>query len=229
MSYLEEEIRSWRASLEASQTLTREDLDELECHVREDVEDLRSRGLVESEALWLAFRRTGDPVALATEYHKVNPGLPWARKWYLMSIGFVLFTAAWQAAGIATVLGVTALARVRPERDFLLVAHLVMTLGGVAILAGTVLTSASNRRGIVANGSRRVVGWLERHPAVCLLTLGLATAYMAVGAYAALMGDLWRYLSFKGTLPAEGVLLLWMVGPLLLIWRLARRSQRVPG
>lgn len=171
-SHVEEEILAWRASLEASRTLTTDDIDELESHVRDDLLELEERGLTTREALWVALGRTGDPVALAEEYNKVNPGLPWARRFYWMAMGFVLFTAAKPLLTGVFAFPAAWLLQESGNSN----ASLILGAVSAVVLSGTVVAIAraatSPSYGRLARLPRRVLGWVDRHP---LIALGAAS------------------------------------------------------
>lgn len=76
-STLEARIRDWRSSLQSTGDVGTEDLDELESHMMEEIADLRSRGLSETEALLVATRRIGEAHELSREYFKVNVNKLW--------------------------------------------------------------------------------------------------------------------------------------------------------
>ena len=69
---LNEHIAQWRGALARSETLANSDLDELEGHLREEIQNLRASGLSEEEAFLVARHRLGTTCALAEEYAKVN-------------------------------------------------------------------------------------------------------------------------------------------------------------
>lgn len=76
---LEAQVRAWRDSLESSGDMGREDLDELESHLVDEVSDLRERGLSESEAFLVATRRIGRSHELSREYFKAHVNKLWKR------------------------------------------------------------------------------------------------------------------------------------------------------
>jgi len=60
-------IAEWRANLGQSPGLRRENLEELESHLRDSVANLCQRGLAEDEAFLIATRRVGSTRTLGTE------------------------------------------------------------------------------------------------------------------------------------------------------------------
>ena len=73
MSDVEKQIEQWRAGLASSEMLAETDIRELENHLREEIDHLRSRSLSEDEAFWVARHRLGDPAALENEFAKLRP------------------------------------------------------------------------------------------------------------------------------------------------------------
>ncbi len=76
---LDDQIRAWRSALEATGDVGSDDATELEAHLRDEIRDLRGRGLSESEALIVAARRIGETNHLSREYFKVNVNRLWKR------------------------------------------------------------------------------------------------------------------------------------------------------
>lgn len=106
---LNHEITQWRAALEQSPAFRRENLDELEAHVRDSVGELQPRGLSEEEAFLVAVRRVGSAAKLGAEFGKINSPNVWLNRvlWMLLGIqfyhGFVNLTGA--ASVVTTWLG----------------------------------------------------------------------------------------------------------------------------
>ena len=80
-------IQQWRESLGASPAFQRENLEELEAHLRDSMAALASRGLSMEEAFWVATRRIGTGDALAPEFGKVNRQTVWLDRLFWMLIG----------------------------------------------------------------------------------------------------------------------------------------------
>jgi len=66
-------LQNWRAHLADSSSVNRENLDELETHLRESVARLRGAGLSEEEAWLIAQKRFGHTNALGKEFEKIQP------------------------------------------------------------------------------------------------------------------------------------------------------------
>ncbi len=73
MSDVEKQIAQWRDSLACSETMRDSDVDELENHLREELETLSTSGLSPNEAFFVARRRLGDTAALEAEFAKAHP------------------------------------------------------------------------------------------------------------------------------------------------------------
>jgi hypothetical protein len=73
MSDLERRIGQWRRRLAEEASCSADAIDELESHVREEVQQLVAAGRSEGDALEAALVRLGSPSALAAEFAKVAP------------------------------------------------------------------------------------------------------------------------------------------------------------
>ncbi|HET6568006.1 MAG TPA: permease prefix domain 1-containing protein, partial [Rhodothermales bacterium] len=71
---IRKEIAAWRRSLESDRSFLRDDLDELEQHVRDQVVGLVRSGMAEEEAFARTMQEMGDYGSTETEYHKVYWG-----------------------------------------------------------------------------------------------------------------------------------------------------------
>ncbi len=88
-------IQRWRESLGQSPHLSRDDLAELEAHLRDSAATLETKGLTGEEAFWVAARRLGSPARLEPEFAQVNRREVWLNRclWMLMGIqGWWLLT-----------------------------------------------------------------------------------------------------------------------------------------
>jgi hypothetical protein len=72
MSDVEKRIEQWRRALGTSDTFGAGDLDELESHLREEMERLQPLGLSDAESFLVARQRLGATEALEMEFEKVN-------------------------------------------------------------------------------------------------------------------------------------------------------------
>jgi hypothetical protein len=82
---VDEAIATYRRRVQAQADLAEGDLDELEAHLRELTDELRTAGMSAAEAVTEAARRLGDPRELAREHARVRSQfgapLPAARAW----------------------------------------------------------------------------------------------------------------------------------------------------
>lgn len=74
---LERQIMQWRSFLQAHPALGDGDLDELEDHLRDRIDDLRSRGLTPDEAFLIAVRRLGRVDQLSREFAREHSDRLW--------------------------------------------------------------------------------------------------------------------------------------------------------
>jgi hypothetical protein len=72
MHNLEDSIAEWRKSMMAAARLSRESLDELENHLRENVDQLTRSGMTEIEAFQRAVTQLGGPPSIASEFQKLD-------------------------------------------------------------------------------------------------------------------------------------------------------------
>lgn len=77
MFELESQIRKWRGHLRSSGAVGAEELEELESHLRDSIDDLTARGVTTEEAFLLSVRRMGDTDALSDEFAKVSTENLW--------------------------------------------------------------------------------------------------------------------------------------------------------
>ena len=74
-----EAIIRWREGLAQGEACGKSDLEELECHLREQIEELSRSGLSAEEAFWIAVHRIGETGSLTREFAKINRGT--VEKW----------------------------------------------------------------------------------------------------------------------------------------------------
>ena len=88
---LNSSIENWKAKLIASGIYSNEDLDELEAHLKDEMDNLiEKNSLGEEDAFILAKHKIGEVKELKTEYKKVNNVLLWKKR-VLLLIGGYLF------------------------------------------------------------------------------------------------------------------------------------------
>ncbi|MEA3588534.1 DUF1648 domain-containing protein [Pseudidiomarina sp. 1APP75-27a] len=73
----ESKVNEWRAHLMRHAALNEHDIDELESHLRDQMEALQEQGLRDDEAFLIAARRVGDLDDVTREYAEVHSGRLW--------------------------------------------------------------------------------------------------------------------------------------------------------
>ena len=74
---LEKQIGLWRHHLQLRGSLSESDIDELESHLRDEMDDLKKSGLSDDEAFLLSVKRLGNIDMISREYSKVNTENVW--------------------------------------------------------------------------------------------------------------------------------------------------------
>jgi hypothetical protein len=93
-------VRHWRENLGQSPAFRRENLDELELHLRDSVTTLQTRGLSAQEAFVIAAGRIGSGGALGAEFAKVNGGALLMDRILWLLAGFLLTMVSFDVARI---------------------------------------------------------------------------------------------------------------------------------
>lgn len=93
-------IHQWRQSLESSSAVRREDLDELESHLRESSRALVTRGFTWREAFLVAAHRLGAKQELETEFAKVNIRQVWSERTVWILCGLLAANALWAIVSV---------------------------------------------------------------------------------------------------------------------------------
>jgi hypothetical protein len=88
---LNQAIQTWRENLANSPAFHRENLNELESHLRDSVATWQTRGLSAEEAFLIATRRIGQNHQLASEFGKLNRGTVWLERALWMLIGLTVW------------------------------------------------------------------------------------------------------------------------------------------
>ena len=115
MFILNEQIGKWRESLAQSQTLGTADIDELESHLRQEIESLQRLNLSDEEAFLIAGHRLGSTASLTGEFAKVNRAgvLRLRLTWMIIGIlayllaTFFIVSAGTAGIWLASIKGVT--------------------------------------------------------------------------------------------------------------------------
>ena len=101
MFELSEQIGDWRHQMQQNDTCRPSDIDELESHLRDEIEGLRSKGLSDEEAFWVAQHRLGNADNLQSEFGKVNQRLTWQRRLLWLIGGYLLVSVAFTLKDLA--------------------------------------------------------------------------------------------------------------------------------
>lgn len=88
---LNECIKKWRVGLAQSQSLGKKDIDELEGHLREEIDHLKESKLSDEEAFLVATHRLGDSVCIAEEYAKIDYGHIFRRRFFWAVVGVLVY------------------------------------------------------------------------------------------------------------------------------------------
>lgn len=91
---LNKAISSWRMGLSERQTCAKSDIDELETHLREEIDSLTASKLSQQEAFLVATHRLGDPDSLAAEFAKVNTSILWRKRLFWAGAGLLSYIVA---------------------------------------------------------------------------------------------------------------------------------------
>ncbi len=91
---LNEHIAKWRHRQGQSETLATRDLDELEGHLREEIEQLVASKLSQEEAFLVARHRLGDTTSLTEEFAKINRSVLWRKRLFWAGVGLFSYVVA---------------------------------------------------------------------------------------------------------------------------------------
>lgn len=91
---LNEQIAKWRSGLAESEKCSKADIDELESHLREEIDNLTPAGLSQQEAFVVAKGRLGDTASLENEFAKVNGGYMFRNRVFWMVAGAFAYLVA---------------------------------------------------------------------------------------------------------------------------------------
>lgn len=100
---LEENIRSWRRALLERAEIASQHADELEDHLREEIEGLHAAALSEEEVFLIATRRLGRVEVLADEFAKATATPRWRMQLQWMLCGYVLVSLTLGAISAAAI------------------------------------------------------------------------------------------------------------------------------
>lgn len=92
MFNLETSINEWKAQLNKNNTLTNDDICELESHILDEIDSLLLKNLNEEEAFLIASHRLGSTETISSEFTKVNHRSIWLNKFKWFLSGFILIS-----------------------------------------------------------------------------------------------------------------------------------------
>ena len=171
---LENAIRDWNIALQNTESVSRDDLLELEEHLRQTVDDLTGKGLTQQEAFGVAMSRLGSSASLGDEFSKVNGHSVWQSRISWMLFGYVGVSALANAInGISRATGtVSSLAGLSGASSA--VVATVFSLACWAIFMA-LLYRLSNQSGAGWRFKRISVGVLAALCATMVIGRGIAT------------------------------------------------------
>jgi len=125
---LEKQISRWRQQMLAAGIKSPVPLEELESHLREDINHLVASGQTEAAAFQIAIARVGNPGAVGFEFKKTSPRWP---------MPLVVGSSVWVVLALVLVAAIAS-RRTEGKLNLLLTAHIFsLTMGYVtAFLAG---------------------------------------------------------------------------------------------
>ena len=147
-------ISNWRMNLSEKQTCAKSDIDEMESHLREEIESLAASKLSQQEAFLVAAHRLGDIDNLSAEFAKVNKSILWRNRLFWAGAGLLSYFVAQYIAWCASTGCVLLAARYVGVRGYSLgaigvVSKIVVFLAVIFALAIIVLlyeTAGRNKR-----------------------------------------------------------------------------------
>jgi len=87
MHDLNRAIGNWKSTFEQNEACGHENVQELECHLREQIGVLVESGLSEKEAFLVAESRLGDPDQICKQFAEADPSALWLRRLFWMAGG----------------------------------------------------------------------------------------------------------------------------------------------
>jgi hypothetical protein len=208
---LEERIRHWRQAQAHALGGRAEVLDELESHLREEVQRLVAAGQTPAGAWETALARLGDPRQLAAEFGKVPA--PGALRWLPARV--VVAVLALLGLGLAWLIGTNLL---QGRLGVLLAGHLfTITLGyGTTFAAGVLAVWALVSRVVAAAEARQGEGFRAAAAALAAAALVLNAVGVVLGGWWAAdnLGHFWGWdakeIGGLSVVVWNAVLLLWL-------------------
>lgn len=88
---LEQKIQDWQFILTQNEQMKSEDASELASHLLDEMDSLKSKGLNDEEAFFIAQKRIGAIKVLVNEYEKVNPSFSFLKKLKPLILGILSY------------------------------------------------------------------------------------------------------------------------------------------
>jgi hypothetical protein len=217
---VESQIRGWRSDLAAEMGNVPEPLDELESHLRDDIDRRIQLGADAQSAFEAARAQLGGAGRLAREFAKTSDRR-WIPGWIAIGtvVAVVLLTAIWATAGANSGKG-------QP----LLAWHVITVTGGyVAVLAVGMLAAWSVFSSTILRGSA------ARTRALRPVALKLSIAATIMTTIGVVLGAFWsrehlgRYWGFDLREIGGAAVIVWSVLLVAMAAHAARRSSRMTG
>lgn len=90
MFQLDKSLEDWKRKLINSNSMTESDIDELESHILDEIDNLKGKNLSEEESFYVACSRIGSVNLLSSEFGKVNFNLIWLKRFLWLLSGYLL-------------------------------------------------------------------------------------------------------------------------------------------
>lgn len=146
------QIALWRCSLVEHDEIVREEVDELEAHVREAIAERIADGAPESQAVADAIAAVGASWAVAGEYAKADPGRVWRRRVQRMLTGpLAAIAICLPITYLATAVANGTTARFRAAGWSMSVGVGVIAVGVIAALVGVARLSRGRPRWLASS------------------------------------------------------------------------------
>lgn len=89
MFTVEDAVQNWRLELSQRQTMTPADIEEMETHLRDEMDNLQTTGLTQEESFLVASHRIGNADQVAAEFAKINTTVIWKNRFFWMIAGIL--------------------------------------------------------------------------------------------------------------------------------------------
>lgn len=147
---LKEQIKKWCSLLEVDESYKKTDVEELESHVLEEIEQLKAKGLNEEEGFWVATHRIGKAEDLNLEFKKINSNFIWKKRLLLFLGGFLFFTILHKIINVHII---RLFYNNRGQNDLPVILFSFLHILGISLMVYLIF---SNKAGIF------ITGWFER-------------------------------------------------------------------